>query len=113
MKGKDLRKLTSNETDELKTCEDTKKRWCDDDEPCPVVYKVVNYKETTSCIDTKDDITYGTGIVECDCKQHKDFVNENHGHVLTGEFRLIRNSKQRKLVSKKFQLSYSNANKMQ
>ena len=29
MKGKDLRKLASNETGELKTCDDTKKRWCE------------------------------------------------------------------------------------
>ena len=27
MNGKDLRKLASNETGELKTCDDTKKRW--------------------------------------------------------------------------------------
>ena len=26
---KDVRKLASNATDELKTCEDTKKRWCE------------------------------------------------------------------------------------
>ena len=29
MKRKDLRKLASNATDELKTCDDTKKRWCE------------------------------------------------------------------------------------
>ena len=45
-------------------------------------------------------MTYGTGIVECDCQQHKDFVDENHGHVLTGDLRIITNSKCRKLVSK-------------
>ena len=28
MKRKDLRKLASNATDELKTSDDTKKRWC-------------------------------------------------------------------------------------
>ena len=39
-------------------------------------------------------------IVECDCQQHKDFVDENHGHVLTGDLRIITNSKLRKLVSK-------------
>ena len=103
MKGKDLRKLISNAADELETCEDTKKGWCDDDEPCSVVYKILNYKEAAFCIDTKDDITHGTGKVECNCKQHKDFVDEKHDHVLTGEFRLIRHSKQRKLVSKKSQ----------
>ena len=29
-----------------------------------------------------------------------NFVDENHGHVLTGDLRIIRNFKQRKLVSK-------------
>ena len=29
MKRKDLRKLASNVTDELKTCDDTKKIWCE------------------------------------------------------------------------------------
>ena len=41
-------------------------------------------------------VTYGTGIVECDCQQHKDFVDENHGHV---DLRIITNFKLRKLVS--------------
>ena len=51
--------------------------------------KILNYKETVSSIDTNDETTYGNGIVECDCQQHKDFVDENHSHFLT-----------RKLVSK-------------
>ena len=62
--------------------------------------KILNYKETVSSTDTNDDITYGTGIAECDCQQHKDFVDENHGHVLTGDLRIITNSKLRKVVSK-------------
>ena len=45
------------------------------DEPPSVVYslgktirnKILNYKETVSSVDTNDDITNGTGIVECDC----------------------------------------------
>ena len=31
---------------------------------------------------------------------HKDSVDENHDHVLTGDIRIITNSKLRKLVSK-------------
>ena len=149
MKRKDLRKLASNATDELKTCDDTKKR-CREliidvksfltkvfttgkklqkrrppfaisvffhnkrfnyinlgsilhldivknlfpdklkiDEPPYVIYKfgkiirnkIINYKETVSSIDINDDLTYGTGIVKCVCQQHKDIVDENHGHV--------------------------------
>ena len=52
-------------------------------DPLSVVYslgktirnKVLNYKETVSSIDTNVDITCGTGIVKCDCQQHKDFVD--------------------------------------
>ena len=62
--------------------------------------KTSNYKDTLSPIDTNDDITYGTSIVKCDCQQHKDFADENHGYVLTGDLRIITNSKFRKLVSK-------------
>ena len=78
------------------------------DKPAPVVHslgktirnKILNYKEIVCSIDTNDYITYGTGIVECDCQHHKDFVDENQGHVLTGDLRIITNSKLRKLVSK-------------
>ena len=78
------------------------------DEPPFVVYSlgktirnyILNYKVTVSSIDTKDDITYNRGIVECHCQQHVNFVNENHGHVSTGGLRIITNSKWRKLVSK-------------
>ena len=60
------------------------------DEPPSAVYspgktirnKMLNHKQTVSSIDTNNDTTYGTGIVECDCQQHKSFVVENHGHVL-------------------------------
>ena len=168
MKRKDLRKLTSNATDELKTCDDTKKKCCEliidvksfltkvfttgkklqkkrppfaisvffhnkgfdyinlgsilhldivknlfpdklkIDEPPYVIYKfgkiirnkIINYKETVSSTDINDDLTYGTGIVKCDCQQHKDIFDENHGHVLTSDLRIITNSKLRKLVSK-------------
>ena len=62
-----------------------------------ITNKIVNYKETVSSI---DNMTYGTGIVECDCQQHKGFVDENHGHVLKGDLRIITNFKLRKHVSK-------------
>ena len=68
--------------------------------PKTIRNKILNYKETVFSIDANDNRTYGTGIVECDCQQHKDFVVENHGHVLTGDLRIITNSKLRKLVSK-------------
>ena len=39
-------------------------------------------------------------MVGCDCQQHKDFVDENFVHDLTGDLRIIPNSKLRKLVRK-------------
>ena len=51
-------------------------------------------------MDINDNKTYSTGIVEFDCHKHKDFVDENHGHVLTGDLIIITNSKLEKLVSK-------------
>ena len=62
--------------------------------------KDLNDKETLSSIDRNGNITYGTGTVECDCQQHKDFEDENHCHVLTVEIRVITNCKLRELVSK-------------
>ena len=71
------------------------------DEPPSVAYslrktlrnKILNHNKTVSSIDPNDDITYGTGILERDCQQHKDFADENHGHVLTDDPRVITNSK--------------------
>ena len=78
------------------------------DEPPSLVYslgktirnKIINYKDTVSFIDTNDDTTYVTGIVEYDCQQHKNFFDENHGHVLTVDLKILTNSELRKLVSK-------------
>ena len=78
------------------------------DETLSVVYslgktirnKILNHKQTVSSTDLNDDITYGTGIVECDCQQHKNFADENHVHVLTVDLAITTNSKLRKLVSK-------------
>ena len=74
------------------------------DETLSVVYslgktirnKILNHKQAVSSTDLNDDITNGTGIVECDCQQHKNFADENHVHVLTTDLAIIL----RKLVSK-------------
>ncbi len=61
--------------------------------------KLFNYKEAVNSIDTNDTETHGTGITTCDC-QYSEFVNEHHGHVVTGDLRIIQNQKLRKLISK-------------
>ena len=75
------------------------------DEPPPVVYslgktirnKILNYKETISSIYI--NVTHRTGIVECNCQQDKESVDGNHGHISTGDLRIIINSKLRKVAN--------------
>ena len=58
-----------------------------------------NYKDTVNSIHTNDNQTHATGITTCDC-HNSQFVNEHHQHVVTGDLRIIRNQKLRKLISK-------------
>ena len=61
--------------------------------------KIFNYKQTVADIDTNDQSTYGTGLASCDC-QGSEFCDPHHGHILTGDLRIITNQKLRKLVSR-------------
>ena len=61
--------------------------------------KLFNYKETVNAINTNDRETYGTGITACDCHV-SEFKDEHHGHIITGDLRIIGNQKLRKLISK-------------
>lgn len=79
-----------------------------DDENLPaVVYslegtirnKIFNYKQTVADIDSEDLVTYGTGLASCDCAD-SEFCDPNHGHILTGDLRVIGNQKLRKLVAR-------------
>ena len=62
--------------------------------------KIFNYKQTVEGIDQNDLETYGTGIHQCECENSKEFVDENHGHVLTGNLKIIKNNKLKKLLKK-------------
>ena len=76
-------------------------------EPPSVVYslggtirnKIFNYKSTVNSINTLDTTTYGTGIQTCTC-EHSVFRDKHHGHILTGDLRIIENTRLRKLMSK-------------
>ena len=61
--------------------------------------KIFNYKDTVNSIDTNDLGTFGTGITDCDC-HNSQFVDEHHGHIVTGDLRIISNPKLRQLISK-------------
>ena len=76
-------------------------------DPSAVVYslsstirnKVFNYKETVNNIDVTDEISYGTNLPSCECST-SPFVDPDHGHIVTGDLRLIENQHLRKLLSK-------------
>ena len=76
-------------------------------EPPSIIYKlhdtirgkIFNYKETVKGIDINDTDTFGTGITSCDC-HNSPFTDSQHGHILTGDLRIVDNLKLRKLLSK-------------
>ena len=78
-----------------------------DDEDPSVVYrltstirnKILNYKDTVSNIDIHDADTFGTGLHTCDCST-SEFVDQHHKHVLTGDLKIIENSRLRQLIQK-------------
>ena len=59
--------------------------------------KILNYKDTVSSIDVNDSESYGTGLLSCNCSS-SDFVDQHHGHVLTGDLRIIENVHLRQLI---------------
>ena len=61
--------------------------------------KIFNYKDTVNSININDKLSYGTNINTCDCATSM-FKNQHHGHILTGDLRIIENNKLRKIVSK-------------
>ena len=61
--------------------------------------KIFNYKATVNEIDVNDKSTYGTGLATCQC-QNSSFVNNNYGHIATGDLRFIENASLRKLFCK-------------
>ena len=61
--------------------------------------KILNYKNVVNSINLNDLDTYGTGLINCDCQQ-SSFRDENHGHIITGDLRFIKNKQLRKLISK-------------
>ena len=58
--------------------------------------KIFRYKETVNNINTTDTVIYETGINVCSCK-NSNFINPHHGHISTGDLRIIENDKLRKI----------------
>ena len=57
--------------------------------------KILNYKETISTIDFES----GTNIYSCNCS-NSEFIDKDHGHIITGDLRVVKNNKLRSLLTK-------------
>ena len=57
---------------------------------------IMNYKQTIKAIHIQDDGTLMMDRNPCDCIE-SPFCDEYHGHIVTGDLRIIKNSKLRKL----------------
>ena len=67
----------------------------------PIRSKILNYKETVSSLSVMvdEEVSFVENLPSCDCT-NSEFCNPHHKHIVTGDLRLITNSKLRKLLSK-------------
>ena len=67
----------------------------------PIRNKILNYRETVSSLNivVDEDVSFVQNLPSCDCK-NSEFCDPRHKHVVTGDLRIISNSKLRKLFSK-------------
>ena len=60
--------------------------------------KIFNHKEFIKNLDTNSILNESNNL-PCNCK-NSPFVDPNHGHILTGDLRIVKNNKLRKLLCK-------------
>ena len=60
----------------------------------PIRNKIFNYKETVTTIAVQDP----PSLTTCSCMQ-SEFKDPNHGHIITGDLRIVEDAKLRKLLS--------------
>ena len=67
----------------------------------PIRNKILNYKQTVKNLDIRkeDGKLFVDDLPQCECSQSV-FKDPVHNHVVTGDLRIIRNKKLRKLISK-------------
>ena len=63
----------------------------------PIRNKILNYKQTVLSIESTDHTFFDN--LPCECA-HSEFCDDDHGHIITGDLRLIENPKLRSLLSK-------------
>ena len=59
--------------------------------------KFLNYKETDNFIYDEDEISFNLNTDSCDC-EHSPFIDPHHKHIVTGDLKVIGNSRLRKLL---------------
>ena len=67
----------------------------------PIRSKILNYKETVSSlrIVVDEDISFVENLPSCNC-ENSEFSDPYHKHIISGDLRIITNTKLRKLFSK-------------
>ena len=67
----------------------------------PIRSKILNYRETVSSLNVHvdEDVSFVENLPSCDCA-NSDFCDPHHRHIVSGDLRIITNTKLRKLFSK-------------
>ena len=67
----------------------------------PIRNTILNYKDAVNSvhIDIDEDVSIIQNLPSCDCL-NSEFCDPHHGHIVSGDLRVISNSKLRKLFSK-------------
>ena len=61
--------------------------------------KILNYKDTVESIYVDDEVSFTRDTTPCECES-STFCDPHHKHIITGDLRLIENTKLRKLLTK-------------
>ena len=61
--------------------------------------KILNYKETVNSMSVDEEVSFCLNTDTCDCAE-SEFCDPHHKHIITGDLRLIKNSKLCKLMTK-------------
>ena len=65
----------------------------------PTIKEKKNYKEIVQLIIVNDEVFFSSFTGVCDCKG-ASFRDEHHDHTITGDLRLIVNTKRKSFLSK-------------
>ena len=80
---------------------DDEKPMCTMKLDAPIRSKILNYQDTVSSLKVAvdEDVSFVENLPSCDCSD-SEFCDPHHKHVVTGDLRIVTNSKLRKLLSK-------------